>query len=209
MVDSILNHMVQGTGFLGTIAEDNDLASIHHGADTDGEGLLGHLALVVVEEAAVGLNGVGGKGLDTGTAGKTATRFVEGDVSIGTDTTHKEVYATSGSYHLLVVIAFGHKVGGIAIEDVHILFLDVDMVEEVGPHKAVVAFGMLDRESHIFVHIEGNDVLETDQPFLVQLNQVRVKTQRGTTGGATQHEGMVGGGFEVVDSLCHIVCCGN
>ena len=209
MVDSILDHMVQGTGFLGTIAEDEDFAGVHHCANTNSEGLLGHLALIVVEEAAVGLDGVCGQGLDASTAGKTATGLVEGDVAVGAHAAHKEVEATSGGYHLLVVVAFGHKVGGIAIEDMYIFFLDVDMVEEVGPHKAVVAFGVLNGKSHIFVHIEGDDILETDQPFLVQLDKMLIETQRRASSGAAKHKGMLGSGFEVVDSLCHIVGCGN
>lgn len=136
------------TGLLRTIAEDENLAGIHNGADTHGESLLGNLGFIVVEETAVGLDGVGGKGLDARSGRETATRLVESDMTVRADTTHKEVHATSLSNHLLIMGTFGQKVGSIAVEDMDILGFDVDVVEEIVPHEAVVARGGLHRGRH-------------------------------------------------------------
>ena len=66
VVDAFLYSVLQGTGFVMAVAEDEDLTGGHDGADADGEGLLRNLGDVVVEEAAVGDDGVGVEGLDAG-----------------------------------------------------------------------------------------------------------------------------------------------
>ena len=50
MADTAFNHVMECTGLLRTIAEDENLAGIHNGADTHGESLLGNLGFIVVEE---------------------------------------------------------------------------------------------------------------------------------------------------------------
>ena len=205
MVHPVLNHVVQRTGLLGTVAENEHLAGIHHGAHTHRQGLLGHLRLVVVEEAAVSLDGIGGKGFDAGTAGEAGARLVEGDVAVGAYAAHEKVDAAGLGNHLLVVGALRQQVGRIAVEDVHILGLDVDVAEEVGPHEAVVALGMLHIEAHILVHVERHHILEADFAFLVELHQMLVQAERRTTGGASQHKRTLRRGFEIKNTFGHIV----
>ena len=60
----------------------------------------------------------------------------------------------------------------------NILFLDVDVAEEVVPHKAMIALRMFLGEVHILVHVERNDVLERYLACLVQGNQLSVHSQR-------------------------------
>jgi hypothetical protein len=62
--------------------------------------------------------------------------------------------------HLLIVSTFCEKVRSISVEDMNVFLLDVDVIEEVVPHKAVIAFWMTFRQSHIFVHVERNHILE-------------------------------------------------
>jgi len=205
VVDSVFDHVVQGTGFLGTVAEDEHLAGIHDGADTHSEGLLRHLSFVVVEETAVGLDGIGGEGLNTRSGGEAAAWLVEGNMSVRTYATHEEVYTTGILDHLLVVCTLCHKVLGIAIEDMDVLWLDVDMVEEVVPHKAVVALGMVDIEANILVHVEGDDVLERQHTAFVELRKVLVKSQWRTTGRASEDKRTLLRGVKVDDSLGHII----
>ena len=45
-------------------------------------------------------------------------------------------------------------------------------------HKRVVAFGMILRQVHVFVHIEGDDMLKRYHSFFVQFNQGFVHSQR-------------------------------
>lgn len=66
VIDAFLDSVLQGTGFVMAVAEDKDLAGCHDGADADSEGLLRYLGDVVVEEAAVGDDGIGIEGLDAG-----------------------------------------------------------------------------------------------------------------------------------------------
>ena len=70
VIDAFLDGVLQSTGFAVAVAEDEDLAGGHDGADADGEGLLRNLGDVVVEEAAVGDDGFGVEGLDAGLGGE-------------------------------------------------------------------------------------------------------------------------------------------
>ena len=48
--------------------------------------------------------------------------------------------------------------------------VDVNMVEKVGPHEAVVRLGMTLGQGHVFIHVEGDYVLEANLSSL-GLNQ--------------------------------------
>ena len=66
---------------------------------------------------------------------------------------------------------------------------------------------MLNWQSHIFIHVEGHHVLETDESFLAQLGQMLIESDRRTAGGTTQNKRMVGSGLEVHNFFGNIVCC--
>jgi hypothetical protein len=40
--------------------------------------------------------------------------------------------------------------------------VDVDVGKEVLPHEGVIRFGVVARDADIFVHVEGDDMLERD-----------------------------------------------
>ena len=66
VIDTFFYGVLQGAGFAMAVAEDEYLTGCHDGADADSEGLLRNLGDVVVEEAAVGNDGIGIEGLDAG-----------------------------------------------------------------------------------------------------------------------------------------------
>ena len=164
------------------IHHDQYLLGIEHRAYTHRNGCLRHLVHVVVEETRVGDDRVGSQRLHACTRAEGRTRLIEGDVSVGTDTTQEKIHATYSLHASLVACALSLNILGVAVEDVHILRLDVDVAEEVVPHERVIAFGMLFRQTYILIHVEGNHVLERDYPLLVQLNQVLIHTQRRRAG---------------------------
>ena len=123
--------MLQCASLVVAIHDEHHAASIHDGADAYCEGSLGYLVHVVVEEARVGYDSVLSESLLSGERSERRTRLVESDVSVGTDTTHKEVDATVGSDLSLIVGTLLFEVFGIAVEDIHIFLLDVDVSEEV------------------------------------------------------------------------------
>ena len=96
-------------------------------------------------------------------------------MAIRSDSTHKQVDATSLLYHLLIVGALGQQVGSVAVENMDILLLNVDVIEEVRPHKAVVALGMVHIQPHVLIHVERNNVLETNNTPFIQFNQMLVE----------------------------------
>ena len=160
------------------VDQDDDFPAVRDGLDTDRERSAGHLADVVVEEAGVHDLRVVGERLLAGPGGKRAEGLVEGDVSIGPDSTQEEVDASDRGDLVLIPLALGGKVLGVAVEDVYVLGGDVDVVEEVAMHERPVALGMALGQSDIFVHVERDDVPERDIALLVQPDQLLVCSDR-------------------------------
>ena len=105
-------------------------------------------------------------------------RLVESDVSVRTDAAHEEVDTACSLDGSLVLSAFCSEVSGVAIQDVDVFLLDVDVREEVVPHEAMVAFGVLFRQSDILVHIESDDVCKRNLAGLVHLDEMLVESER-------------------------------
>ena len=64
-------------------------------------------------------------------------------MSIGANATHEQVNTTCLLNSFLIVLTFCLQILGITIEDMDILFLDINVAKEVVPHKVMVALGML------------------------------------------------------------------
>ncbi len=62
------------------------------------------------------------------------------------------------------------------------------MVEQILVHEAVVAFGVLDGQAHILVHVEGDDILERYGSGFYQANKFVVCFNRSGAGAEAQHE---------------------
>lgn len=119
--------------------------------DSDRQCHPGDLREVVAKEPRIGEDGVVGKGLDAGSGPETGSWLVEGDVAVGADATQEQLDAAGGLDLLLVLVAFSLEVRGVAIEDVDIGRVHVDMREEVLVHEAVVALWVVSRDPDIFV----------------------------------------------------------
>jgi hypothetical protein len=111
----------------------------------------GHLGQVIAKEARVCENSVVCKGLYTCARLEAGTRFIEGNVAVRPNAAQKELNAADTGYLVLVGPAFVLEVSGVAVEDVDVGWLDVDVGEEVLVHEAVIAFWMISRDAHILV----------------------------------------------------------
>ena len=206
VVDGFFDSMTKGTGLIMAIHHNHHLFGIHDGTDTNGQSGLGNEIDIIIEETTIGNHSIGGEGLLAGAALETGAWLIEGDMAIGANASHKEVYATCCLNGFLVVLALCFQILGIAIEDMDILFLNVDVAEEVVPHEGVVTLGMFLGEVYVLVHIERDDVLEGHLAGLVQGNQFTVHAERGTACGAAEFEGLVCRRLGFVDTLGYIVC---
>jgi hypothetical protein len=176
--DIAVDAVLEGTSLVVTVADEEHLLSCHHGADAYGESLLRHEVEVALEETAVGVDGIGGKGLDTGKAGKRRARLIESKVTVRTYATHEEVDAACSLNSLLVVLTLLDEVFGITIEDVYIFLLDIDMAEEVVPHEAVIALWVVFRQFDILVHVECYDILKREFASLILLDELAIESER-------------------------------
>ena len=177
VVDGLFDAMAEGTGLVVAIHHYHHLFGIHHCAYTNGQSGLGYQIDVIIKETAISNHCICGEGLLARAALKAGAWLVEGDMAIGANAAHEQVDTACCLYGLLVVLALCLQVLGIAVKDMDILFLNVDVAEEVVPHKAMVALGMIFGEVHILVHVERDDVLERYLASLVQGNQLAVHAQ--------------------------------
>ena len=207
LCDGAFDGSLQGAALGMSIAEDEYFACIHDSAYAYGEGGGRHVFRTSAEESAVGDSGVCGEGLLACAAVETAAGFVESNMAIGTYAADEKVDAPSLKNHLLVVGTLGDEIGSVAIEDVNVLAGDVDVVEEVGGHEAVVAFRMALGQSYVLVHVEGEDVLEGDAPCLVGLYESAVHANGATAGGQAKNKGMLGCGLGGIDAADDVLGC--
>ena len=199
--------MLQRTGLAVTIHHDQHLLGIQYCSYTHRQRSLRHLVHVVVEETAVGNDSVRRKRLLASTRCKRRSRLVERNMTVRTNAAQEQVDTAKLANHLLVMSTLCRQIRRIAIENMYVLTANVDMREEIVPHKAVIAFRMLHRQTHILVHIERHNVLERNNTFFVQLNQVLIHAQRRRAGRQTQHKRMLLGRLSLQDLLCRVVCC--
>ena len=67
----------------------------------------------------------------------------------------------------------------VAVEDVDVAGRNVNLVEKVPVHKAVIALRMILRNPDIFIHVEGDDILERDLSGGAHSGEFRIGVQRG------------------------------
>ena len=186
-------------------SQDHNLAARQNGANTNGQSGLGNLINVAIEETSVSDDRILGQGLDTGTRVERRERLVERDVTVVTYATHKQVDTACCLDLSLVLSALTLQILSVTVQNVYILGVDVNVLEEVVPHKRVVALGVLLGQVAVLVHIERDHVLERNLTSLVHCDQLLVSTQGSTTGRKTQNEGL--GTLVCIDSLNNVICC--
>ena len=91
LIDSALNSLLQSTCLVVAIHHDQYLLRIEHRAYTHRNGCLRHLVHVVVEETRVGDDRVCRQRLHACARAEGRTRLVEGDMSVRTDATEKQM----------------------------------------------------------------------------------------------------------------------
>ena len=74
-------------------------------------------------------------------------------MAVRANAAEEQLDATDSLDLVLIVLSLGLEVGCISVEDVDVVWLDVDMGEEVLVHEAVVAFGMVTRDANILILI--------------------------------------------------------
>lgn len=189
--DGAFDGLSDRTGLLGAESEDNNLLGGEDGRDTYGHRLLGNEIDVTAEEAGIHAYGVVGEGDHAGTALQGREGFVECDVAVFADSSEEEVESSGLDYLLFVGSALGREVGSVAVEDMDVCAGDVDMVEEVAVHEAVIALRMLDGQAHVLIHIESDHVLEAELAGLDFADEFGVYLERGGSGRKPQHKGLV------------------
>ena len=126
-------------------------------------------------------------------------------MTIGTDTAEEEMNTANIFDLLLITCTLGSEVGSITVEDIDVLFADVDMREEVIPHEAVIALRMLFGQVDILVHIESDYIAEGNLAGLVQFDQFAVHTEGRRAGRQTQYKRLALFGIKLNNTFCYIV----
>ena len=115
-------------------------------------------------------------------------RFIEPDVSVGTQAEDLEVDAAGSGDGALVAGAFLDRIRRRAVEEIDLLRPELDAIEEVGVHEAAIAGGVARREAPELVEIEGRHAREVGAPVLGERREVVIETHRRAPGRQAEHE---------------------
>ena len=207
VIDGSLDSSLQGTSLTMTVHQNHYLTGIHHGANTDGKCVGRYILGLASEETTVGDTGISSQCLHSRTTAQRTARLVEGDMTIGADTSDEQVDTSSLLDHLLIMLTLSLQVLGITIQDVDILLRTVDMIEEVAGHEGMVTLGMGLGQTNILVHVKGNDILERYLTGTICFNEGIVHADGRRTSGKAQYKLVIRCGIELVDTLNDVVGC--
>ena len=128
-------------------------------------------------------------------------------MAVFTYTAKEQVKTACVHNGFLICCAFCLYVRGVSIEDVDVLRFLVYLVKEVLVHKAVVAFRVLHGKSHIFIHIEGDNVLETQFTGLDHADKFCICLNGGGTCAKANHKRLVRYGCLFLDATGNVMSC--
>ena len=199
VVYAALNAVTESASLVVSADEEENLLCVANGADANGKCGLGNLIGVVIEETGVNDEGVLGESANAGTGIKGGEGLVEGDVTVNAATAHEEIDSAVRRDLFLVTSALCLEILSHTVKNVDILCGNVYMIEEVVVHEVPVALVVILGKTNVFVHIEGNYVLEGNLTLLIHLDELLVNSERRRAGGKAEDEGTVL--FVVVDSV--------
>ena len=88
----------------------------------------------------------------------------------GANPTKKEHDTSVVFDFLLIASALSYQILGIAVKNIHILFADINVREEILPHESMVTLRVILWNTHIFIHVESNYIAETNLALLIELD---------------------------------------
>lgn len=115
------------------------LFGIHYRSNTDRQRLTRNLRDVVIEKPRIRLQRVLGQRLNTRTRNQRRAGLIERNMTIRTDPADEQFDAAGRQDFTLEGVAFGFKVRRVAVENVDVCGINVDVLEEVVEHEEVVA----------------------------------------------------------------------
>ena len=109
------------------------------------------------------------------------------DVTVAADTQQLHVNAADLVQHSLVRGAGLVHVLSIAVRNMYVVFVDVDMVEQIVIHEVMIALIVGGLQRIVFIQIVGSNLAEIQSAFVVHTNQFFIGTNGRRTGSQTQN----------------------
>ena len=164
-------HIVNGLGLLLAIGNNQDGASVHDGLNTHGVGATRHV-LLTLKQTAVGLDGALGQIDAMRALRENVVRLVEANMAVATNAQKLQIAETSVGNHLIERSTNLIDVGVRSSGNVHVLGIDVDMIEEMLIHEVVIALGIVIRDTKVLVEVIRADLREVNIALLVPIDKL-------------------------------------
>lgn len=102
--------------------------------------------------------------------------LIEPNVASPPNTQHLQIYSPVAFYLLLVSLTElpNFFFGKLTIGDVYVFFGDVDVVEQVIPHKVIVTLDVVLGDRVVLVQVKGHHILEGYLSLLTHLYQLLI-----------------------------------
>ena len=99
-------------------------------------------------------------------------RLVESDVAVVSKSKKLQVNAADAADDFVVCCTCFFAVRLQSVRNEGTLFVDVDMIEQVGVHEVTIALIILRRESFVLVQVYAGDICEIKVTFVVPLDKL-------------------------------------
>ncbi len=168
--------------------DQHDLAGFEDRAQAHRDGLHGHVLLAEEIAGRVAPRERIERGQPRAAVGG-AERLVETDVPVAADAQQLHVDAAGpGDGGLVLAAMLVEPIGrDQTVGDEDVLGADVDVVEKVLVHPAVIALQPLGPQAQVFVEVERDDVDQVEPLVLVQSHQLAIDAHRRAAGRQPQH----------------------
>ena len=179
---------------------EDDFFGPHDGADAHCHGVVRHSDVVKIDRVCV--NCALGQMHFERIVGELVGRLVECNVTVSADAEELDIDTAHSvdSGGIAVALCFG--VSGIAVEEVDVGRVNVNLGKQVLEHQGIVAVFVFLRQVAVFVEVERCDVFEADLAIFASLRHIVVGWYGCCAGGKTKH------GFVVLlhDVDKHLAC---
>ena len=169
-----------------THCEKENLISVHNLTNAHGKCPGGNI-LTLCKEASVCIDGRVGEVNKACALGEGNIGLIEADVTVITDTENLHVNAAHGCDNCIVSCALCLGISGKTVGEIGVLFLNINVVEEIVMHKVGVALVVVGGKSNVLVEVYALYIGEGNLALVVSCDKLGIHTDGRRAGCKTEN----------------------
>ena len=172
---AVLNGTGHCLGLRGTEGQQENFPGIHDRANTHRDDMPRDI-FGARKKTGIVLPRARRECLDACTRSQRRAGFVEPNVAVAADAEDLQIDSAAVTDALLVISTMGGDIVDIAVRNVYVAWVDINVPKQLIVHEGMVGLRVIDRQPDVFVEIEG----PYPTPVEIHPDQLPVETQRRT-----------------------------